>query len=145
MSPSNIAQPYYDQGDELTAFCTAAVGGKTLVAISAARQAGGPNWSPQANLTSGDPTSGGNVSIATCGAGAKHFGVAAYDQTTGNLVTVYRAPKVVPIVAGAAIAFGQEVQSDANGHVIPLAAGKAVGLALDAAASGADAQIALYP
>lgn len=138
----NLCTPYYDQGDEITAFCTGNVTGKTLVAISAARQAGGPN------LVGGaisDTIAGGVVSVATCGAGAKAAGVATYDQTSGNLVPIYRAPKVVPVTAGAAIAHGQEVQSDANGNVIPLAAGKAVGLALDDAAAGTDAQIALYP
>lgn len=142
MSPTNLATPFYEDGDELTGYCTAAVTGKRFVKIAANRQAGGPNLVGGA-IT--DSIAGGNVSIAQCVAGDKVLGVAVYDQALGNLVPIYRAPKVVPVTAGAAIAAGQEVQSDANGEAIPLAAGKAAGLALDAAAVGADAQIALYP
>lgn len=138
---SNLATPYYEDGDELTGYCTANVTGKRFVKIAANRQAGGPNLVGGA-IT--DSVAGGNVSVAQAVAGDKVFGIAVYDQTLGNLVPIYRAPKVVPVTAGAAIAAGQEVQSDANGEAIPLAAGKAAGLALDAAAVGADAQIALY-
>lgn len=142
MSPTNLAQPYYEDADEITGYCTGNVLGKHFVKIAAARQAGGPN------LVSGaitDSVVGGNVSIAQAVAGDKVFGVAMYDQTTGNLVPVYRCNHVMPVVAGAAITAGTEVQSDANGAAIPLAAGKPAGLAIDGAASGADAQISLYP
>lgn len=139
MSPSNLATPLYEDGDELTCFCTANVTGKTFVKISADRQAGGF----PAGIT--DQITGGNVSVAPAGAGDKVFGVAQYDQVSGNLVTVQRAIKVMPVTAGAAITAGQEVQSDASGHAIPLAAGKAAGLAIGNAANTADAQIALYP
>jgi hypothetical protein len=142
MSPTNLATPFYEDGDELTGFCTANVTGKHFVKISGARQLGGPNLVAGA-IT--DSIAGGNVSVAPAVAGDKVFGVAVYDQLSGNLVPIYRSPKVVPVTAGAAIAAGAEVQSDANGAAITLAAGKAVGLCLDAAASGADAQIALYP
>lgn len=142
MSPSNLATPFYEEGDELTGFCTANVSGRTFVAISAARQAGGPNL---VNNAITDSTAGGNVSIATCPAGGKALGVAVYDQTTGNLVPVFRSPKVMPVVAGAALTAGQEVQSDANGNAIPFAAGIKAGLCLDNCAAGAVAQISLYP
>jgi hypothetical protein len=142
MSPSNLAQEYYEDADEITCFATANVVGKTFVGISAARQLGGPN------LVGGgitDSITGGNVSVATAAAGGKVFGVAMYDAPQGTLVPVYRYSHVMPVTAGAAITAGQEVQSDASGNAIPLAAGKPAGLAIDSCASGADAQISLYP
>jgi hypothetical protein len=48
------------------------------------------------------------------------------------------------VVCGATITAGQEVQSDANGAAIPLAAGKANGIAMTGAAAAADAEIKLY-
>lgn len=137
--PSNLATPYYEDGDEITGFCTAGVTGKTFVKISAARQAGGPRSGVSDSVT------GGNVSVAPAVAGDKVFGVAQYDQITGNLVPVLRHPKIVPVTAGAALTAGQEVQSDASGHAIPLAAGKAAGQVIDDCASAADAQVSLYP
>jgi hypothetical protein len=142
MSPANLANPFYDEGDEITGYCTAAVTGMTFVKISGARQPGGPNLVGGA-IT--DSVVGGNVSIAPAGAGDKVFGVAVYDQVLGNLVPVFRSPKVMPVTAGAALTAGVEVQSDGNGNAIPAASGKAAGLALDACASGGIAQISLYP
>jgi hypothetical protein len=141
MSPTNLANPFYEEGDELTGYCTAAVTGMTFVKISGPRQPGGPNL---VNSAITDSVVGGTVSIAPCVSGDKVFGVAMYDQTLGNLVPVFRHPKVMPVTAGAAIVAGQEVQADANGNAVPLAAGKAAGLALDSCASGAIAQISLY-
>jgi hypothetical protein len=137
MSPG-LATPYYEDADELTCFCTANVVSKTFVAISAARQHG----NPREGVT--DAIVGGNVSVATAGAGAKVFGVAAYDALQGNLVQVWRVNHIVPVIAGAALTAGTEVQSDAAGNAIPLAAGKAAGLAIDDCASGSPAQIVLY-
>ena len=51
---------------------------------------------------------------------------------------------IVPVTAGAAITAGQEVQSDATGQAIPLAAGKPAGLAMSGAAAGADCQVKIY-
>ena len=142
MSPNNLANPFYEEGDELTCYCTAAVVGMTFVKISGPRQPGGPNLVGGA-IT--DAVVGGNVSVAPAAAGDKVFGVAMYDQAIGNLVPVYRHPKVMPVTAGAALTAGQEVQSDANGNAIPLAAGKAAGQVLDACASAGIAQVSLYP
>ncbi|HEX4501100.1 MAG TPA: capsid cement protein [Scandinavium sp.] len=142
MSPTNLANPFYEEGDELTGYCTAAVTGMTFVKISGPRQPGGPNL---VNSAITDSVVGGNVSIAPCVSGDKVLGVAMYDQALGNLVPVFRHPKVMPVTAGAAIVAGQEVQADANGNAIPVAAGKAAGLALDSCASGGIAQVSLYP
>lgn len=138
MSPGH-AIPFYEDGDELTGFCTAAVVAKQFVKISGPRQAGGP----AGGVT--DATAGGNVSVAPAAAGDKVFGVATFDAALNTLVSIMRYNRVMPVVAGAAINAGQEVESDANGNAIPLAAGRAAGLCLDNVAAGADAQIALYP
>jgi hypothetical protein len=143
MSPgvNNLANPFYDEGDEVTGYCTAAVTGMTFVKVSGPRQPGGPN------LVSGgitDSVVGGTISVAPAALGDKVLGVAMYDQTLGNLVPIFRSPKVMPVTAGAAITAGQEVQSDANGNAIPVAAGRPAGLAFDSCASGGIAQISLY-
>jgi hypothetical protein len=52
---------------------------------------------------------------------------------------------ILPITCGAAITAGSEVEIDASGRVINIAAGIAVGLAMDTQATvGADAEILLY-
>jgi hypothetical protein len=136
----NLASPFYEEGDEVTCYCSAAVTGKQFVKISGARQAGGPTG----GVT--DATTGGNVTVAPAAAGDKVFGVAAYNAALGALVQVWRYNHIVPVTTGAvALTAGMEVQSDANGNAIVLAAGKAAGLCIDNAAIGADAQIALYP
>jgi hypothetical protein len=143
MSPglNNLANPFYDEGDEVTGYCTAAVTGMTFVKISGPRQPGGPNL---VNSAITDSVVGGTISVAPAGAGDKVLGVAMYDQSLGNLVPIFRSPKVMPVTAGAAITAGQEVQSDGNGNAIPVAAGRPAGLAFDSCASGGIAQISLY-
>lgn len=131
----NEAIAFYDSGEDITGFCTAAVTGKRFVKVSGARTGGGPV---------SDDIGGGNVKVAPAGAGDKVFGVATYDAAINSLVPVARANKVMPVLAGAALTAGQEVQSDALGKAIPLAAGKAAGLVIDDAASGAEAQVSLY-
>ena len=133
-----LIEAFYDDGEDLTGYCTAGVTGGQLVAISADQQAGGSSGVS-------DSIVGGNISVAPCGAGLKALGVAQYDQTTGNLVGILRGTKVVPIIAGGAITHGTQVQSDASGHIITLASGVAVGYALADASSAAMAKIALYP
>jgi hypothetical protein len=50
---------------------------------------------------------------------------------------------IVPVTAGAALTFGQAVQSDANGQAIPLAAGVKLGVVMTGAANGALAEVSL--
>jgi hypothetical protein len=50
---------------------------------------------------------------------------------------------IVPVTTGAAVTAGQQVQTDANGMAIPLAAGAIAGLAMSGAGSGADCQVKL--
>ncbi len=64
-------------------------------------------------------------------------GAARHAAAIGEQVAV-DAQGVVLVEAGAAVALGAEVQSDANGKAITLAAGVASGRALDAAAADGD-------
>lgn len=135
----NECIPFYDEGDEITGHVDVAVAGKTFVKVNNNIQSGPGLSAPGAS------GGGGNIRIAPATAAGRSFGVAAYDAAVGSKVTVLRAPGLVlPVVAGAAIAAFQEVEIGANAKAVPLAAGKAVGYALTAAAQDADAMIHLY-
>lgn len=75
----------------------------------------------------------GNV----CAAGAKALGVVEVDTEAGNLAPA-NAIGVILVEAGAPIAAGADVQSDANGKAITKAAGVANGIAWDAATAAGD-------
>lgn len=123
---ANEVVPFWDLGSSITASAGAAVTGKRFVQVNGARVNGLPRVIP-------------------CGAGIKPFGVACRDKAAGEAVMCYTGPGiVVPVTAGAALAAGQEVQSDATGQAIVLAAGRPAGMTLDDAAIGADAVIKLY-
>lgn len=78
-----------------------------------------------------------NVNSAQAGDGEAAIGVAANDETADNAVTV-KAIGVFDMIAGAAIAKGADVQSDASGKPITKATGVATGLALTAAVNPGD-------
>lgn len=137
MSPANLATPYYDDGGELTCYCSVAVIGKRFVKISGPRQAG----NPRQGVT--DAVVGGNITVAPCAAGDDVFGVAAHDADVGTLVTVYRGKKIVPVQAGAALTAGDVVEAGAAGVAVVGDEATAAGVSIDTAVSGADAQIAL--
>lgn len=127
----NAILPLYDDADHLTGAATAAITGGRFVAISGAFQS-----SPLLNATT-VAVDGGNMQIATCGAGAKAIGVAAYDAAaTGDKIHVYSGRQVVPCTAGATVAAGAEVESDSTGRAITLASGRSNGIALSAATVG---------
>jgi hypothetical protein len=142
MSLKNVCTPLYAEPDEpLTGHTTAAVVGCTFANISADIQSG-PLLSTLALSTTFD---GGNISVATCAAKLKPIGVFAFDRAEGEPVTIYAAPNlVVPVTAGEAITAGEEVESDAGGKAIKLAAGKAAGKAYTTAANGKPCFIRLY-
>lgn len=125
MSVANECIPFYEPGKRITFEATAAVTGKRFLGVSGAR------------------ASGENVQAAHAGAGDPSIGVASFDVALGDLGTAISGG-VVPVTAGATVTAGEEVEADANGKAIPLASGKALGLALDDAALNADAQIKLY-
>jgi hypothetical protein len=134
---ANDAIPYYEPGGRITGQATVAVVGKRFVMVSAARLSG-----PEPVT---DAVDGGNIRIAPATAAGRVMGVASHDAAIGEKVAVICDPgTVVPVTAGAAIAFFEEVEVGANGTAVPLAAGVAVGYAVDDAANAADAQIKLY-
>lgn len=136
---ANECVPYYEPGSHITGLATADVVGMTFAAIDEAEDA----WAPE-GLKGGinTPTAAATpnvVPVVTCGAGGVAIGVFQRDADAGALVTVMRqANMVLPVRAGAAVAAGDEVQSDATGRAIPLAAGKRIGVAWGEAAAADD-------
>lgn len=128
MPSTTITQPsVYDPGSDVTAEATGAVTARTCLAIS------------------GNRTSGGNIAVAQATSGGRIAGVARTDAASGELVALVRGnSRVVKITANGAIAAFDEVQVGANGRVITKTSGVAIGYAVTAAASGADAEISLY-
>lgn len=153
--PANECIPLQVPGETKTVQATATTGGKRFCKVSAPRVGGGLTGGTSRVTTSG-PGYGANtlstdtkdvVQIKVCDtSGEAVLGVCGWDLATGDVGKVYTRGhgNVLPIIAGAAITAGQEVQTDANGAAIPLAAGNAVGYALDSAASAADCEILLY-
>lgn len=127
----NPITPLLEPGDRFSAAITTAVVAGTFVRPSAGFQ-GGPPLSINAALT------GGNLpQVATCGAGLKASGVAVTDGAmAGDAIGIIgiRSGMIVPMVAGAAITVGAEVESDASGRPVTLAAGRPNGMTLNAAA-----------
>ena len=56
----------------------------------------------------------------TCGANAKAVGVAVYDASTGDAVSIAQEGRVI-ITAGGAVAVGDPVTSDASGKAVAAA------------------------
>lgn len=76
------------------------------------------------------------TTFAQAGAGANTLGVAAYDGT--NEPTTIDTLGVVAVEAGAAVAAGALIESDASGRGITRATGAIVARALDAAAAAGE-------
>lgn len=140
----NECIPYYEPAERITGHAAVALTGKRLCDIVADRQA-------QANLKAttpagaGDPSGGGNLIIGAIAAGARAFGVVSHDVAAGRKVTVLRGPGfILPIRTAVAIARNAQVQAAADGTVVPLTTGVAIGFAVTAAVAASDAQIALY-
>lgn len=120
--------PLFEKGDSITGSATAAVPGARFVRIAAARGAD--------SLL--------KVGLVTANTQAV-FGISAHDAATGELVGIHHQPAIITeVTAGAALAAGALVMSDAVGQAIPYVAGAgvlALGTALDDAAAGAKALI----
>lgn len=149
---ANDLIPYKRFGDDITGYATAAITGKRCVQIAAAKPVGEKAEGNPGLLASGTPTGGGGTyrvahpsgAGANGGAAKMIFGVAKYDQPTiGKLVGIIREG-IVPITTSAAITAGQLVQVAADGTIVPVSTGVAIGTACDDAASGADAEVALF-
>jgi hypothetical protein len=133
----NSVTPVYEECDRLN--CVAGTSGNVqggrFVVAAADKQ---PGW---AGLTTS--TAGGRIVVARAGAGVKALGVANWDASDGDAVTVLRE-QAVPVVAGATVTAGSEVESDSTGRCINLASGKACGYCIAGATVGLDALIVLY-
>ena len=125
-------KPYYQPGTTITGrLDTLAALGKTFAMVDAA---GSPVFAPDALSTT---TEGGNVPVKQCTAAAKAFGVFQRDKANGQLVGIFRSG-VVPVLSGAAVTAGAEVEVDAASKCIDLAAGIPVGRSLNARPAAAD-------
>lgn len=81
--------------------------------------------------------------IVLAGNGDKVLGTIFEAAASGGPVSV-QFGGIAKVIAGAAITAGAQVQSDANGAAITLAAGKAAGISLDgASAAGVVTAVAL--
>ncbi|WNN95960.1 head fiber protein [Arthrobacter phage Hirko] len=80
--------------------------------------------------------------VSTCGDGEQAFGVAAWDVVDGETLTVQQLGTWT-VKAGTALVAPQQIQSDANGKAIVLAAGKRLGSIYSDAANNADAAVRL--
>lgn len=139
--PNNEAIAYFDPGDDLTCYATAAVTGRRFVRVTGNKDVGSQALAVTA--------AGGNIPVAhaTGAAGEKPLGVSSYDQpSTGATakLPVARGHKVMPVESGAAATAGAQAQADATGRAIPLAAGVSCGIFLNSpTAAGQIAIVAL--
>lgn len=124
---TNDCVPFFDDGDTITATASGAITGKTLVVVHAARAAG-------------------LIVVATAGAGAHAFAVAARDAADGANLTLIRPGAIVPVTAAASLSAGAAVKANASGKLVAATAGAyAVGTIVDDVASGADAMLDFAP
>jgi hypothetical protein len=131
----NAILALFDDGEEITVAALGAIGAGKFVRPGGNFQAG-----PLLDVsTPTSPLTGGNLpQVQACVAGEKALGVTKWDTAaSGDVVGLYCGVQAVPMVAGATVIAGQEVQSDANGLPIPLAAGRSNGVALNGGAGGA--------
>lgn len=138
MSSNNLAVPYYEPGSRITGRAFgAAVIGKRFVALAAVKDPASRGLDPAAT--------GGNIRIKPAAAAdPKLLGVAETDAADGKVTTVFTDGFAVPITAGAAIAFGDFITSDAAGKAVK-AADKATssGMSLSDAVLDQDAIVLL--
>lgn len=80
--------------------------------------------------------------VALCGAGEQAFGVAAYTVADGESVTVVH-DNTYTVTAGTNLTAPLEIQSDATGKAIALAAGKRLGSIYSDAVAAGDAAVRL--
>lgn len=139
----NECIPKYEPGKDLTAEVEGtAVTGRRLLRLRG----------KQGVEAVSDDTSGGNILVSHADPAVddgRFVGVSGYDGAVGAKIKVVRGRgKVVPIESGAAVAINEEVETDAQGRVVPLGTGvglRAAGYAFrGATAAGQFPLIHLY-
>jgi hypothetical protein len=142
--PNNECIPFYEEADRLAVQASTAVTGKRFI-TPVANRLSGPLIPATSQVGASDPTDGARLQVGHCPAGATPLGVSSWDAAIGEGLDAIRVG-VVPVTAAANIAAGAAVEVGANGQVQTwggtIATAK-VGICVDGALSGADAQIAL--
>jgi hypothetical protein len=130
MALTQQATERYAPGEDISCVATAAITAERFVVISAAH----------------NKSLGENIKVAQATvSGVAVFGVAMYDAAIGDVVKIrpISGGSVMGVYAGAALTAGQEIQTDAAGKAIPLAAGKSCGMAVNDAAINTTADVSL--
>lgn len=123
---ANECAPLFRPGKDVTILATAAITGKTFVAVSATRD-----------------TTTGLIKAATATGAAHIFGVASADIASGATGTILRGG-IVPVTAGGSISAGAQVEVGSSGKAVTIASGKAVGIAVEDGTNNNPVFIALY-
>lgn len=124
MANENIG--VYEPGADISGRAKTAVTGKRFLAIVGNRD-------------------GGNISVGHATAAGRTCGVSDRDTAAGDLVGIKRGKdRVTFVTVSGPIAAFAEVEVGAAGVAVTKTSGVAVGYAVTAAASGADAEISLY-
>lgn len=122
--PKNAAIPFFKAGKDVTGeVASAPVTGMRFVAVVPGGRPGAPKIDPAA-------------------AAARPFGVAGHDMAVGGHVHVLREG-IVPVIAGADLTAGTEVEVGENATAVPHTTGTSVGQCTANAATGEPAAIAL--
>lgn len=141
MSPLNELNPFYESADRLTYQATAPVTGKRFINVSGDRVSG-PGIPATAQVGASDPVDGGNYRGAHAAAGGPSVGVSTWDAGVGEKFGCVREG-VVPVTADGPIAAGAAVQVGAAGKALTIGAGTKIGICMNGAVDGADAEILL--
>lgn len=142
--PVNECIPFEEDGSRVPVQASTAITGKRFIAPVANRLSG-PLIPATAQSGASDPYDGGRIQAGHCAAGATPLGVSSWDMAVGDGGVAIREG-VVPVTAAAAIAVGAAVEVGANGQAQTwggTVATAKVGICVNGAASGADAEIAL--
>lgn len=120
----NVTGEYFVPGHRITGTAAAVIVGQRFVKVTPGGVGNHPN-------------------VAQAAAGDRACGVAGYDCPVGADVPIHHTG-AYDVRAGAALTGGQQIQSDATGQAIPLAAGVALGTCNADTAAGAVAPIWLF-
>lgn len=121
--------PLFEEADRLTCRVTAAVTAGHFV-LPSGNFEGGPALSTSTPLVGGN-----NIQVAHATAAGPKLGVAQWDAAADGDRVGVATEGIWPVVSSGAIAAGAEVEVGAAGVAVTIASGKAVGLAVSAAAS----------